>query len=125
MASAITQGWEGLTLKVCNNPYLSLHEDVRQIKLKEDDILELGDSADLVVVRCRRDAKDVQELRTNLRTFLVGQDLIARTMKHTPMKPKRYIKINLMTSRKRKMETATTLCSGKTGSCPDATLITS
>jgi DNA ligase 4 len=51
-----------LVLKVRQDPYVSFHKDVRQIKLKKDYIPGLGDSADLIVVGGHRDAKDVQML---------------------------------------------------------------
>lgn len=59
MASAISRCWEGLVVKDCNAQYLSLHGDVRQIKMKKDYIPGLGDSADLVIVGGGRDAKEV------------------------------------------------------------------
>ena len=60
MANAITQNWEGLVLKACQDPYLSAHGGIQQhVKLKKDYIPGLGDSADLVVVGGRRDASAV------------------------------------------------------------------
>jgi hypothetical protein len=50
-------------LKLCDRPYLSFDESVRQVKLKKDYIVGLGDSADLAIVGGRRDAKDEYELR--------------------------------------------------------------
>jgi DNA ligase 4 len=61
-ASAIAQGWEGLVLKGCGDPYFSLDGNVLQIKLKKDYIGGLGDSAEFAVVGGRRDAKDEYEL---------------------------------------------------------------
>ncbi|KAK5215414.1 hypothetical protein LTR72_011528 [Exophiala xenobiotica] len=56
MTSAIAKGWEGLVIKDWNAPYMSLHGDVHQIKLKKDYIPGWGDSADLVIVGGRYDA---------------------------------------------------------------------
>lgn len=61
-ASAIAQGWEGLVLKGCDDPYFSFNGSVRQIKLKKDYIPGLGDSADMAIVGGRRDARDEYEL---------------------------------------------------------------
>ncbi|KAK5042844.1 hypothetical protein LTR84_012805 [Exophiala bonariae] len=59
MTSAISRGWEGLVVKACEAPYLSIHGDVQQIKLKKDYIPGFGDSADLVVVGGRYDTKEI------------------------------------------------------------------
>jgi DNA ligase-4 len=59
MATVTARGWEGLVVKHCAAPYLSVYEEVQQIKLKKDYIPGLGDSADLVVVGGRYDAKEV------------------------------------------------------------------
>ncbi|KAK5445415.1 hypothetical protein LTR55_012274, partial [Exophiala xenobiotica] len=56
MTSAIAKGWEGLVIKDWNAPYMSLHGDVHQIKLKKDYIPGWGDSADMVIVGGRCDA---------------------------------------------------------------------
>ncbi|KAK5188486.1 hypothetical protein LTR92_011470 [Exophiala xenobiotica] len=56
MTSAIAKGWEGLVIKDWNAPYMSLHGDIHQIKLKKDYIPGWGDSADLVIVGGRYDA---------------------------------------------------------------------
>jgi len=56
MTSAIGKGWEGLVIKDRNAPYMSLHGDVHQIKLKKDYIPGWGDSADQVIVGGRCDA---------------------------------------------------------------------
>src|SRR2546423_5571015 len=50
-------------MKTRQGPYVSLHKEVGYVKLKKDYIPGLGDSADLIVVGGRRDAKDVQILR--------------------------------------------------------------
>ncbi|KAH7308931.1 hypothetical protein B0I35DRAFT_359966 [Stachybotrys elegans] len=62
-ARAITERWEGLILKGCDDPYLSFVEDRSFIKLKKDYIPGLGDTADFVIVGGHRDAVDAQELR--------------------------------------------------------------
>ena len=63
LATAITQNWEGLVLKACQDPYVSTQGGVqRNVKLKKDYIPGLGDSADLVVVGGRRDASAVYAL---------------------------------------------------------------
>ena len=63
LATAITQNWEGLVLKACQDPYVSAQGGVqRNVKLKKDYIPGLGDSADLVVVGGRRDASAVYAL---------------------------------------------------------------
>ncbi|KAK5069354.1 hypothetical protein LTR51_008604 [Lithohypha guttulata] len=51
MAFAVTQQWEGLVLKACQDPYIGADGRVAQhVKLKKDYIHGLGDSADLAVV---------------------------------------------------------------------------
>jgi DNA ligase-4 len=62
-ARAITERWEGLVLKGCDDPYLSSEEGRSFIKLKKDYIPGLGDTADFAIVGGRRDAGDAQELR--------------------------------------------------------------
>ena len=63
LATAITQNWEGLVLKACQDSYVSAQGGVqRNVKLKKDYIPGLGDSADLVMVGGRRDASAVYAL---------------------------------------------------------------
>ncbi|KEY71888.1 hypothetical protein S7711_09756 [Stachybotrys chartarum IBT 7711] len=62
-ARAITERWEGLVLKGCDDPYFSFVEDRSFIKLKKDYIPGLGDTADFVIVGGHWDAVDAQELR--------------------------------------------------------------
>lgn len=51
LAYAISRHWEGLVLKRCGDPYVSLNARQHcQVKLKKDFIPGLGDSADLVAV---------------------------------------------------------------------------
>jgi DNA ligase-4 len=61
-AQAIVQRWEGLVLKGCDDPYISLNSAKAFIKLKKDYIPGLGDTADFAIVGGHRDAKDEQEL---------------------------------------------------------------
>ncbi|KFA48997.1 hypothetical protein S40293_09786 [Stachybotrys chartarum IBT 40293] len=61
-ARAITQRWEGLVLKGCDNPYFSFNGSRPFIKLKKDYIPGLGDTADFAIVGGRRDARDETEL---------------------------------------------------------------
>ena len=56
-AQAISQKWEGLVLKGCEDSYASLDGSVYQVKLKKDYIAGMGDSADFAVVGGRRDAR--------------------------------------------------------------------
>lgn len=62
LARAITQRWEGFVLKGCENPYFSLDRSKTCIRLKKDYIPGLGDTADLIIVGGRRDARDEQEI---------------------------------------------------------------
>ena len=63
LAIAITQNWEGLVLKACQDSYVSAQGGVqRNVKLKKDYIPGLGDSADLVMVGGRRDTSAVYAL---------------------------------------------------------------
>jgi DNA ligase-4 len=62
-ARAITERWEGLVLKGCDDPYFSFDEARSFIKVKKDYIPGLGDTADFVIVGGCRDAGDAQELR--------------------------------------------------------------
>jgi DNA ligase-4 len=63
MANAISQNWEGLVLKACQDAYISTCGGIQKhVKLKKDYIPGLGDSADLVVVGGRRDASVVHTL---------------------------------------------------------------
>jgi DNA ligase 4 len=62
-AAAITQNWEGLVLKGCDEPYLPFNGTGRCIKLKKDYITGLGDTADFAIVGGRRDAKTEQNFR--------------------------------------------------------------
>ena len=62
-AKAIAQRWEGLVLKGCGDPYISLNAGARCIKLKKDYISGLGDTLDFVIVGGRRDARVEQDLR--------------------------------------------------------------
>ena len=57
-AQAISQNWEGLVLKGCDDSYASLDRSVYQVKLKKDYIAGMGDSANFAVVGGRRDARD-------------------------------------------------------------------
>lgn len=61
-ARAIAQRWEGFVLKGCEDPYFSFDKNKAFIKLKKDYIPGLGDTADLIIVGGRRDARDEQEL---------------------------------------------------------------
>jgi DNA ligase-4 len=61
-ARAITQRWEGLVLKGCDNPYFSFIGSRPFIKLKKDYIPGLGDTADFAIVGGRRNARDETEL---------------------------------------------------------------
>ncbi|KAH7124529.1 hypothetical protein EDB81DRAFT_911349 [Dactylonectria macrodidyma] len=61
-ARAITQRWEGFVLKGCDNTYFSFNRSRPFIKLKKDYIPGLGDTADFVIIRGRRDAGDEHEL---------------------------------------------------------------
>jgi DNA ligase-4 len=56
---AITERWEGLVLKGCDDPYPSSEEGRSFIKLKKDYIPGLSNTADFVIVRGRRDAGDI------------------------------------------------------------------
>lgn len=49
-ARAITQRWEGLVLKGCDDPYFTFDNSKLFIKLKKDYIPGLGDSADFIIV---------------------------------------------------------------------------
>ncbi|GAB1312558.1 hypothetical protein MFIFM68171_02768 [Madurella fahalii] len=49
-------------LKGCDDPYFSLDRSKARIKLKKDYIPGFGDTADLIVVGGRRDARDEQEI---------------------------------------------------------------
>ncbi|KAJ6436809.1 DNA ligase 4 [Purpureocillium lavendulum] len=49
-ARAITQRWEGLVLKGCDDPYFTFDNSKLFIKLKKDYIPSLGDSADFIIV---------------------------------------------------------------------------
>ncbi|KAM4064320.1 ATP dependent DNA ligase [Hirsutella rhossiliensis] len=61
-ARAITQRWEGLVLKGCNDPYFTSDCDKSSIKLKKDYIPGLGDSADFTIVGGNHSAEDEQEI---------------------------------------------------------------
>ncbi|KAF5132935.1 DNA ligase 4 [Metarhizium anisopliae] len=61
-AKAITQRWEGLVLKGCDDPYISYNWTTSAIKLKKDYIPGLGDSADFVIVGGNYSAEDMQEI---------------------------------------------------------------
>ncbi|KAH7117213.1 hypothetical protein B0J13DRAFT_652792 [Dactylonectria estremocensis] len=61
-AQAITQRWEGLVLKGCDDPYFSFNGSRPFIKLKKDYIPGLSDTADFVIIGGRRDAADEHEL---------------------------------------------------------------
>ncbi|KFA77702.1 hypothetical protein S40288_10262 [Stachybotrys chartarum IBT 40288] len=63
-ARAITQRWEGLVLKGCDNPYFSFNRSRPFIKLKKDYIPGLSDTADFAIVRGRHDTRDETELRS-------------------------------------------------------------
>jgi DNA ligase-4 len=63
MAFALTQRWEGLVLKACQDPYVGADGNTtRYVKLKKDYIPGLGDSADLVVIGGRRDPSTAESL---------------------------------------------------------------
>ncbi|KAJ5641940.1 hypothetical protein N7490_005940 [Penicillium lividum] len=68
-SKAITQRWEGLVLKACDEPYFAMHSagvDIsfgRWIKLKKDYIPGLGDTVDLVLIGGYYDARDATSLR--------------------------------------------------------------
>lgn len=66
-AHAITERWEGLVLKGCNDPYFSTDRHDNAIKLKKDYIKGLGDHADLCIIGGRRDATDAERLGRWLR----------------------------------------------------------
>ncbi|KAH6883508.1 hypothetical protein B0T10DRAFT_580496 [Thelonectria olida] len=61
-ARAITQRWEGVVLKGCDDPYFSFNGSRPFIKLKKDYIPGLGDTADFAIIGGRRDAGDEHEL---------------------------------------------------------------
>lgn len=66
-AESITDRWEGLVLKGCDDPYLPVPDltgrsSVYSIKLKKDYIAGMGDTVDFAVVGGRYDAKDVHFL---------------------------------------------------------------
>jgi DNA ligase 4 len=56
-AWCLKQRWEGLVLKGCDDPCLSWSKPSRTIKLKQDYLRQLGDSADLCIVGARREAR--------------------------------------------------------------------
>ncbi|KAM4067443.1 ATP dependent DNA ligase [Hirsutella rhossiliensis] len=61
-ARAITQRWEGLVLKGCNDPYFTSDCGKSFIKLKKDYIPGLGDSADFTIIGGNHSAEDEQEI---------------------------------------------------------------
>lgn len=76
MAFALTQKWEGLVLKTCQDPYIGADSNVtRHVKLKKHYIPGLGDSTDLVVIGGRRDpltAPSLGLIRGSWTTFFLA-----------------------------------------------------
>ncbi|KAJ5586701.1 uncharacterized protein N7459_002466 [Penicillium hispanicum] len=81
-SKAISQRWEGLVVKACDEPYFPIHSagvDTsfgRWIKLKKDYIPGLGDTVDLALVGASYDAQHATALSTSKKLqwthFLVG-----------------------------------------------------
>ncbi len=63
-ARAISQRWEGLVLKGCDDPYFSRDKCSSSIKLKKDYIPGLGDTADFVILGGLRNHEEVAALGT-------------------------------------------------------------
>ncbi|ETI24323.1 hypothetical protein G647_03692 [Cladophialophora carrionii CBS 160.54] len=66
-AYAVTERWEGLVLKGCEDPYFSTGWHNNTIKLKKDYIKGCGDRADLCIVGGRKDAADAEKIGRSLR----------------------------------------------------------
>ncbi|KAJ6436018.1 DNA ligase (ATP) [Purpureocillium lavendulum] len=61
-ARAITQRWEGLVLKGCDDPYFTFDNSKLFIKLKKDYIPGLGDSADFIIVGGHHNTDDEHDI---------------------------------------------------------------
>ena len=90
MAFTIARGWEGLVVKDCEAPYMSIYSGVQQIKLKKDYIPGLGDSADLLVVGGRYDRKEIwaqREKGISWTTFYLACLINKEAVLHSEVKP--------------------------------------
>jgi DNA ligase-4 len=72
---AVTERWEGLVLKGCEDPYFSIFPGSengsagRWIKLKKDYIPGLGDTVDLALVGAKYDSRDAAALNLSTTIF--------------------------------------------------------
>ncbi|KAH1857987.1 hypothetical protein KXX54_001580 [Aspergillus fumigatus] len=74
-SKAVTERWEGLVLKGCEDPYVSIFPGSengsggRWIKLKKDYIPGLGDTVDLTLIGARYDSRDAAALNSSTKIF--------------------------------------------------------
>jgi DNA ligase-4 len=81
-SKAVTERWEGLVLKGCEDPYFSIFPGSeggsagRWIKLKKDYIPGLGDTVDLALIGAKYDSRDAAALNLSTRIcwthFFIG-----------------------------------------------------
>ncbi|EAW24389.1 ATP dependent DNA ligase domain protein [Aspergillus fischeri NRRL 181] len=74
-SKAVTERWEGLVLKGCEDPYVSMFPGSengsagRWIKLKKDYIPGLGDTVDLALIGAKYDSRDAAALNLSTKIF--------------------------------------------------------
>ncbi|GIK00770.1 hypothetical protein Aspvir_004799 [Aspergillus viridinutans] len=74
-SKAVTERWEGLVLKGCEDPYFSVFPGSengsagRWIKLKKDYIPGLGDTVDLALIGAKYDSRDAAALSLSTKIF--------------------------------------------------------
>ncbi|KAF7164778.1 hypothetical protein CNMCM5623_009160 [Aspergillus felis] len=74
-SKAVTERWEGLVLKGCEDPYFSIFPGSkngpagRWIKLKKDYIPGLGDTVDLALIGAKYDSRDAAALNLSTKIF--------------------------------------------------------